>query len=166
MKIFQGTQLSIKELAIQRDLELFLKIGNKFSCKNLLTLGMCRSKLGRNVDVFYRQLLFLMQYKLKVSRSRKQFKVSSNFSKKRRKQFVIVLLGKENEFVHSVFGRIASLKKTLRLCMTFSMRFQILKDWKCFKVSHIILLFLAHCAPRAVSASSGGTSRDQLENKT
>ena len=33
---------------------------------------------------------------------------------------IVVLLGKKTEFVRSFFGRIVGLKKTLRLCLTFS----------------------------------------------
>ena len=41
--------------------------------------------------------------------------------KDERNKMIIILLGKKTKFVCSFFGRIGGLKKTLRLCLTFSL---------------------------------------------
>ena len=59
-------------------------------------------------------------YVLKVGYFQKDFLLCSNSSKKRTKQFNHSTVRQKNEFIRSFFGRIVGLKKTLRLCLTFS----------------------------------------------
>ena len=68
----------------------------------------------------------------------KGFFGSSNSSKKRMKEFILVLLGRKNKLVCSFFGRIVCLKKTLRLCLTVSF-------WQSFKgIPRFTLLIWGH----------------------
>ena len=48
------------------------------------------------------------------------FAIHEFFQEEKEKDLIIVLSGKKHEFVRSFFGRIVGLKKTLRLCLTFS----------------------------------------------